>query len=61
MNYDDIIKLTIFVLYMENASCVSKIRDEFCKNSKPASSMFGVTGFIKSDCVIEIEAIAAKQ
>lgn len=61
MTYDDIVKLTIFVLGMENASCISKIRDEFCKNSKPASSMLGVTGFIKADCVVEIEAIAAKQ
>jgi len=61
MSYDDIVKLTIFVLDMQNASCVSKIRDEFCVNSKPSSSMLGVTGFIKEDCVIEIEAIAAKQ
>lgn len=60
MSLDDIVKLTIFVVDMQNASCVSKIRDEFCKNSKPSSSMVGVTGFIKSGCVIEIEAIAAK-
>jgi Putative translation initiation inhibitor, yjgF family len=61
MTFDNIVKLTIFVVDMKNASCVSKIRDEFCKNSKPASSMLGVTGFIKDECVIEIEAIAAKQ
>jgi len=61
MSYDNIVKLTIFVLDMKNAGCISKIRDEFCVNSKPASSMVGVSGFIKDECVIEIEAFAAKK
>ena len=44
MSYDDVVKTTIFVVDMTKSSCISPIRDEFFKNSKPASSMVGVTG-----------------
>ncbi len=61
MTFDDVVKATIFVVDMTKSSCISSIRDEFFKNSKPASSMIGVTGLVKPDCVVEIEVIAAKQ
>ena len=61
MTFDDVVKATIFVVDMSKSSCVSSVRDEFFKNSKPASSMVGVTGLVKPECVVEIEVIAAKQ
>ncbi len=61
MSFDDVVKTTIFVIDMTKSSCISPIRDEFFKNSKPASSMFGVTGLVKPECVVEIEVMAAKQ
>lgn len=61
MTFDDVIKATIFVVDMAKSSCISPIRDEFFKNSKPASSMIGVTGLVKPECVVEIEVVAAKQ
>lgn len=61
MTYDDVVKATIFVVDMAKSSCISSIRDEFFKNSKPASTMVGVTGLVKPECVVEIEVIAAKK
>ena len=61
MTFDNVVKATIFVVDMTKSSCISPIRDEFFKNSKPASSMIGVTGLVKPECVVEIEVIAAKQ
>jgi enamine deaminase RidA (YjgF/YER057c/UK114 family) len=60
MTFDDVVKTTIFVVDMSKSSCISPIRDEFFINSKPASSMIGVTGLVKPECVVEIEVVAAK-
>ncbi len=60
MNFDDVVKAQIFVKNIKNASVVSKVRDEFFANSKPASTMVEVGGFVKDECCVEIEVIAVK-
>jgi enamine deaminase RidA (YjgF/YER057c/UK114 family) len=60
MSFDNLINLTVYVLDKKKANYYSKIRDEFCVNSTPASAMVEVSGFIKDECVIEIAAVAAK-
>lgn len=60
MSFDDVVKAQIFVKDIHNSSKISAIRDEYFKNSKPASTMVEVGGFVKDGCCVEIEIIAVK-
>lgn len=60
MTYDNVIKVTFFIVDMTKNSIVSSLRDEYFKNSRPVSVMIGVTGLVRPECLIEIELIAAK-
>jgi len=60
MTFDDVVKAQIFVTDMGESSKVSAIRDEFFKNSKPASTMVEINKLVKPECCVEIEVIAVK-
>jgi len=60
MSMDDVVKVQIFVKNIEDSKIISKIRDEVFKNSKPASTLVEVSNFVKKNCTVEIEVIAAK-
>ena len=60
MTFDDVVKAQIFLTDMSKSSLVSTIRDDFFKNSKPASTMVEINKLVKPECVVEIEVIAAK-
>lgn len=60
MNYDDVVKLQIYVKDISFAKVISSIRDGLFINSKPASTLIEVSGFVKEGCSLEIDAIAAK-
>lgn len=61
MTHDDVVKATIFLTDIGQASTVSAIRDEFFAHSKPASTMIEVSKFVKPKCCVEIEVIAVRQ
>lgn len=60
MNFDNVVKMQIFVRDIKQAKVVSNLRDEYMKNSRPASTLVEVSGFVKDDCLLEIEMTAAK-
>lgn len=60
MNFDDVVKLQIYIKDIKNAKIVSTIRDELFMDSKPASTLVEVSNFVKEGCEVEIDAIAAK-
>jgi enamine deaminase RidA (YjgF/YER057c/UK114 family) len=60
MSFDDVVKANIYVKDIKNSGKVSAIRDEFFANSKPASTMVQVGGFVKDECCVEIEIVAIK-
>ena len=60
MSFDNVVKAQIFVKDIRNSSKISAIRDKYFKNSKPASTMVEVSGFVKEECCVEIEIIAVK-
>ena len=60
MSFDDVVKIQIYVNDISKANITSKIRDELFANSKPASTLVEVSGFVKDGCFVEIDAIAAK-
>jgi 2-iminobutanoate/2-iminopropanoate deaminase len=55
---DDAIKTTIYLTDMSYFSKVSKIRNEYLKNSEPVSTLVEVSKLVKPECKIEIEIIA---
>lgn len=60
MSFDDVVKLQIFLRDIADAKVVSSIRDQLFAESKPASTMVEVSGFVKADCLLEIDMVAAK-
>lgn len=61
MSFDDVVKLQIFVKDISYAKTVSAVRDELFVNSKPASTLVEVSGFVKDGCCLEIDVVAARQ
>lgn len=60
MTFDNVVKAQIFIKDITQSKIVSAIRDNVFKNSKPASTLVEVSGFVKEGCVIEIEVTAIK-
>ncbi len=60
MTFDNVVKVQIFIKDITESKIVSNMRDEIFKNSKPASTLVEVSGFVKHDCNIEIEVTAVK-
>lgn len=59
MSFDDVVKMQIFVKDIKQSKIVSILRDIHMKNSCPASTLVEVSGFVKNDCMLEIEVTAA--
>ena len=54
----DIAKVTVFVADMSMLDEIHKVRSEFFDPPYPASSLVEVSGFVRPEYLIEIEAIA---
>lgn len=61
MTFENAVKAQIFVKDITQSKIVSDIRDEIFKDSKPASTMVEVSGFVKEGCMIEIEVTAIRK
>ncbi|GII05131.1 RidA family protein [Planobispora takensis] len=58
--WDDVFKLTIFVVDTSALPVVRAVRDEFVNTARPpASSLVQVAGLFRPDILIEVEAVAA--
>ncbi|MEV4096614.1 RidA family protein [Streptosporangium saharense] len=58
--WDDVFKLTIFVVDTSALATVRAVRDEFINLERPpTSSLVQVAGLFRPDLLIEIEAVAA--
>ena len=58
--WDDVFKLTIYVVDTSALATVRAVRDEFVNTGRPpTSSLVQVAGLFRADVLIEIEAIAA--
>jgi 2-iminobutanoate/2-iminopropanoate deaminase len=60
MSFDDVVKLQIYVSDIRHAKIISTLRDSLFAESKPASTLVAVSGFVKDGCCLEIDATAAK-
>ncbi|HVU10846.1 MAG TPA: RidA family protein [Phototrophicaceae bacterium] len=58
-DFSSVVKLTYFVVNMVHMPVVREVRDQFIHTENPpASSAFEVKSLVRSDLLIEIEAIA---
>lgn len=57
-NMSDIAKVTVFITDMSTLSEIHEVRAEFFEQPYPASSLVEVSRLVRSEYMIEIEAIA---
>jgi enamine deaminase RidA (YjgF/YER057c/UK114 family) len=56
---DDVIRTRMFVVDIErNGDDVGRAHGELFRDVKPATAMYGVTGFLRPEMLVEIEATA---
>ncbi len=55
---DDIVKIGIYVIDMNDVPKIAAVRKEFFKPEYPASTLVQVSKLIREDCLVEIEAYA---
>jgi enamine deaminase RidA (YjgF/YER057c/UK114 family) len=57
--WPDVVKLTYFVMGLEEIATVRSVRDEFVDSARPpTSSLVQVAGLVRPDLLIEVEAVA---
>jgi enamine deaminase RidA (YjgF/YER057c/UK114 family) len=58
----DVVRTRMFVVDIErNADAVARAHGEIFADVKPASAIYGVTGLLRSEMVVEIEATAVRE
>ena len=57
---NDVVKTTLYVTNMDDFPKISKIRNDYLKNSEPVSTLVEVSRLVKPECKVEIEVIAVK-
>ena len=58
--WGDVVKLTFFVVAVDELATIRAVRDEFVDTAAPpASSLVQVAGLFRPDLLIEVEAMAA--
>jgi enamine deaminase RidA (YjgF/YER057c/UK114 family) len=58
--FADVVKLTYFVVAVDDLETVRAVRDEFVDTAAPpTSSLVRVAGLFRADLLVEVEAVAA--
>ena len=59
-SWPDVVKLTFYVVAVDELAVVRTVRDEFVDaSSPPTSSLVQVAGLVRPDLLVEVEAVAA--
>jgi len=61
MSLNDAVKTTVYLTNMNDFASVSKVRNEFLRNSEPVSTLVEVNRLVKEGAVVEIEIVAVKE
>ena len=57
--WEQVVKLTFYVVAVDDLATVRRVRDEYVNTSSPpTSSLVQVAGLFRSDLLIEVEAVA---
>lgn len=60
MTVHDLVKVTHYLLHEQDIPDYVKVRSRFLKDARPASMLLTGAGLVRSEFLLEIEAIAAK-
>jgi reactive intermediate/imine deaminase len=60
MSVENIVKTTIFLVDRADYATFAEVRKEVMKGHKPASTLVYVSGLVKADWKVEVEAVAVK-
>lgn len=60
MDFDNVIKVNMYLLNMDNLPKVLAVRNSYLQPNRPATTTVEITKLVKSDLLVEIEAIAIK-
>ncbi len=58
--FEDIVKIQIFVADMKYFEAISQVRNEYLKDIRPASTLVAAAGLAVEGCKLEVEAIAMR-
>jgi 2-iminobutanoate/2-iminopropanoate deaminase len=56
--FDDVVKVTVYLLRIEDRAAVNTVRQRFFGDSRPASTLVEVTAFVIPGALVEIDAVA---
>jgi 2-iminobutanoate/2-iminopropanoate deaminase len=58
MTFENVVKVTVYLVDVNDRVAINSVRQEFFKSSKPASTLIGVRELAGPDILVEIEAVA---
>lgn len=58
--FEDVVKVTVFLLRIEDRAAVNTMRQKFFGESRPASTLVEVSAFVVPGALVEIDAVARK-
>ncbi len=61
MTINDLVKVNMYLVDMEQFEKVSAVRNKYLDESRPVSTAVGILGTVTEGCDLEIEAIAVKK
>ena len=60
MTVNDLVKVTHYLLHEQDIPAYVKVRSRFLGDARPASMLLTGAGLVRSEFLVEIEAVAAK-
>jgi 2-iminobutanoate/2-iminopropanoate deaminase len=58
--FEDVVKITVYLLRIEDRAAVNTVRRKFFGESRPASTLVEVSAFVMPGALVEIDAVARR-
>jgi reactive intermediate/imine deaminase len=58
--FDDVVKVTVYLLRIEDRAAVNTVRRRFFGESRPASTLVEVSAFVIPGALVEVDAVARR-
>lgn len=58
MNFDNVVKVTVFLVDVNDRAAIDPVRRQFFGRARPSSTLIGVKALATPDLLVEIEAVA---
>ena len=58
--FEDVVKVTVYLLRIEDRAAVNTVRKRFFGESRPASTLVEVSAFVIPGALVEIDAVARR-